>query len=54
MTSPLAASRRKFIRKTALIVGAFTIVPRFVLGKYLTTPPTNCPESDFHCSFISN
>lgn len=31
-------SRRKFIRNTALTVGAFTIVPRFVLGKGYTAP----------------
>ncbi|HMQ90676.1 MAG TPA: Gfo/Idh/MocA family oxidoreductase [Flavilitoribacter sp.] len=38
MTPPTAASRRKFIRKAALTVGAFTIVPRFVLGKGFTPP----------------
>lgn len=36
--STTSASRRKFIKRTALAVGAFTIVPRFVLGNGYVAP----------------
>ncbi len=38
MNPPAAMSRRTFIRNAGLAAAAFTIVPRFVLGKGYVAP----------------